>query len=225
MKKLPERNHQKNFNRQIISMSNVESRDSENGRVYVLPNGILYPSITTTLSVLSDKDITRWQQRIGETKAREITNRAAVGGESLHSMIERYLKCESVSTSNIQFNAIKSNLDKIDNILLQEQALVSDFYRVAGRVDCIAEYNGELSVIDFKTSGKIKKKEWIESYFIQATFYAEAFSNVSGIPIDKLVIMMVTNNGEPLIFEESRKNWIDKLSETVDLYESSKKFV
>lgn len=222
MKKLLQRNHQKNFNRSIINLPQIESRDLETGRVYVIEDGLLYPSITTTLSILSDKDIHRWQNRVGIKKANEITNRASIGGESLHSMVERYLKCESVSSSNIQFNALRNTLNKIDNIVLQEQTLVSNFYRVAGRVDCIAEYDGELSIIDFKTAGKPKKKEWIESYFIQTAFYAEAFFEMVGKKIEKLVIAMVTNDGAPLIFEEKRENWIEKLSETIDLYESSK---
>ena len=214
---LPSKFHQKQFNRNLVSLPTFISEDLPSGRVYHIEEK-RYPSITTVLSVLSEKAIEKWKSKVGIKKSTEITNKTSVGGSTLHEMTESYLMCNEVQTTNIQFNVLKQSLDKIDNIVAQEQTLCSNIYCVAGRVDCIAEYDGKLSVIDFKTSLKPKRKEWITGYFIQTTFYAIAFEEMTGQKIDDLVILMVTADGQLLVFEEKKENWISQLAETIDLY-------
>jgi genome maintenance exonuclease 1 len=110
-------------------------------------------------------------------------------------------------------------LDRINNIHAQEIALYSDHLRLAGRVDCIAEFDGKLSVIDFKTSGKPKKKEWITNYFAQAAAYAIMYEERTGTPINRSVILIAVEDEEPQIFIESRDNYVKDLLHARDLYE------
>jgi ATP-dependent exoDNAse (exonuclease V) beta subunit len=112
--------------------------------------------------------------------------------------------------SNIQsFNDLKPLIDSsINNVIMQECQMYSDYLRVAGTVDCIAEYDGTLSIIDFKTSRKPKKKEWIESYFMQTAAYAVMFEEMTKKPIKQLVIMITVDGSEPQVFIENRDDWI-----------------
>jgi len=118
------------------------------------------------------------------------------------------------------FNPIKKALDKsIGAVYAQEAPLYSDFLGVAGRVDCVAEWDGRLSIIDFKTSRKLKKKEWIQSYFQQATAYCIMWEERTGIPIDKIVIVItVDDEDEPQVFVEKRDNWYPYLKDTIEAY-------
>ena len=113
------------------------------------------------------------------------------------------------------FLSIRPLLDNIDNIWYQECALYSDTLKVAGRVDCIGEYNGVLSVIDFKTSSRVKKKEDITSYFLQTTFYALALEEMIGTPVNQIAIIMAVDDHEPLVFIEETENYIDELVKVV----------
>ena len=137
-------------------------------RFYVLPSGNKYPSITTVLSARGNEGITRWRESVGEQVANTIMRNAAKRGTAVHTLTENYLNNEELSQQGVLptalFTILKTELDKINNIVMQEGALYSDKWGVAGRVDCIAEYEGKLSVIDFKTSTKDKKEEWVENY-------------------------------------------------------------
>jgi len=144
-------------------------------RFYVLPNGNKYPSITTVLSARGNEGILKWRESVGEQVANTIMRNAARRGTAVHTLTENYLNNEELSQQGVLptalFTILKTELDKINNIVMQEGALYSDKWGVAGRVDCIAEYEGKLSVIDFKTSTKDKKEEWVENYFIQTSAY------------------------------------------------------
>ena len=184
-------------------------------RYYLTPEGKKYPSVTTVSSFHSLKDIVKWRKRVGEDKANKISTQAAVRGTAVHQLCEDYLNNDKDYTKkhmpvNIQaFNSIKPILDKnINNIVMQECPLYSDYLEVGGRVDCIAEWDGKLSVIDFKTSRKIKKKEWIKGYLMQESAYCVMFEERTKIPIRQIVTVITVDNELPQIFIEDRDNHI-----------------
>lgn len=184
-------------------------------RYYLTPEGKKYPSVTTVSSFHSLKDIVKWRKRVGEDKANKISTQAAVRGTAVHQLCEDYLNNDKDYTKkhmpvNIQaFNSIKPILDEnLNNIVMQECPLYSDYLKVGGRVDCIAEWNGKLSVIDFKTSRKIKKKEWIKGYLMQESAYCVMFEERTKIPIRQIVTVITVDNEQPQVFIEDRDNHI-----------------
>ncbi len=222
----------KNFEHLNIDLGyeDLSADTTDSGRVYSTPDG-KYPSITTVLSILSEEGIRAWRARVGEEEANRISSRAATRGTNVHAIIEKYLNNEKDYADgylpNIieNFKDIQSLLDnKIGKIYAQEVPLYSNHLRVAGRVDCVAEYNGAMSIIDFKTSRKLKKKEWIEGYFCQASAYAIMFEERTGIPITQLVVLIAVDNELPQVFIEHRDNWTKKLLETIKEYETRKLF-
>lgn len=195
------------------------------GRLYVTPNGNKYPSITTVLGDGDKPWLTSWRESLGEKRAAKETKRTADRGEAVHLMIENYLKNDSNPTKNqkqehiTEFNSIRLRLKKVDKILLQEGALYSDILRVAGRVDCVGEYDGVLSIIDFKTSTNDKSESMIEDYFLQATAYALMFEEQYGINIEQVVIMMTTERGIiPLVFKKQIHEYVEPLVQRINTY-------
>jgi hypothetical protein len=200
-------------------------------RHYQTPEGKDYPSVTTVLSILSEDGIAEWRARVGEEEANKISHRAASRGTAVHSIIENYLNNEEEFQKGFMpnviqdFRGVQPLLDsRIGRIYAQEAALYSDHLGMAGRVDCVAEFDGVLSIIDFKTSRKPKKKEWITNYFIQESAYAIMWEERTGMPITNLVTLMAVDNGEPMVFKEHRDNWTEKLIETINEYKRRKVF-
>ena len=200
--------------------------ENKNGkRHYATPSGELYPSITTILSEFNKAAIQKWRKRVGETEANKISGKASRRGTSVHSVCEAYIKNEDgfldVQTPNIieLFKTIEPFLERVDNIHGVELALYSDHFGVAGRTDLIAEFDGVLSVIDYKTSNKIKKKDWCESYFAQGAFYGIAYEELTKIPVSQVVIIIAVDNEHPQLFVEKRDDWVDKIWEAKKLYE------
>jgi genome maintenance exonuclease 1 len=209
----------------------AQSTTNEDGsRVYVNASGVAYPSATTVLGVLSRDGIAAWRKRVGEEEANKISNKASTRGTKIHSLTESYLKNEDLEEAYTttkaslldveMFKKFKPVLDSIGDIHCQELALYSDHLRMAGRVDCIAEYNGLRAVIDFKTSGKPKKKEHISSYFMQTAAYAIMYEERTGIPVPWLVVLIAVEGDEPQVFIEKRDNWAKELLRTRDYYEN-----
>jgi genome maintenance exonuclease 1 len=165
-------------------------------RVYATPTGEKYPSVTTVLADYGKEGIMEWRKRVGEEKANKISRAATTRGTSVHAVIEKFLKNEDVSGVEMMPNVkslfvrMKEELNKVDNIHCLESRLFSHELKMAGTVDCIAEYKGVLSVIDFKTSVRLKKKENIGSYFMQGTAYAKMFSEMTGINVDQVMILI-----------------------------------
>ena len=194
-------------------------------RNYVTPSGELYPSITTILGEFSKASIQEWRKRVGETEANKISGKASRRGTSVHSVCEAYIKNEDGyldgQTPNIieLFKAIEPFFERVNNIQGVELALYSDHFGVAGRTDLIAEFDGVLSVIDYKTSNRIKKKEWCESYFAQGAFYGIAYEELTKIPVSQVVIIIAVYNEQPQLFVEKRDDWVDKIWEAKKLYE------
>ena len=199
------------------------------GRVYVAPDGSNYPSVTTVLSILGEDSIRAWRQRVGEDEANRISHRASNRGTAVHDILERYLKNEDTSDNLPHIKQSLANLRpildrSIGKIFGLEVALYSRHLGMAGRCDCIAEWNGVPSIIDFKTSRRVKKKENISNYFAQASAYAIMFEERTGLAIPNTVILMDVDDNAPLVFEEHRDNYIDLLLDTKKEYDKRKLF-
>ena len=184
-------------------------------RFYVTPEGKKYPSITTVLSGRSKEGITRWRESVGNDVANQIMRTAAKRGTAVHQLVEDYLNNEELSKQDVLpvalFSILKPELDNINNVIIQEGGLYSDRLGVAGRVDCIAEYKGKISVIDFKTSTKEKKEEWVENYFIQGSAYCEMYEERFSQTIDQVVILIVTEDGAVQTFIKDKKDYLPLL--------------
>ena len=198
-------------------------------RFYETPDGKLYPSITTVLSTRNKKGLFEWRKRVGDEVANYVARTSAARGTAVHHMCEDYLnnfptewpdKWKEHEKKFLPFCLFKQLenkvLQKIDNIRSQECALFSNKYKVAGRVDCIAEYDGKLSIIDFKTSTKERNDEWNENYYIQASAYAEMFEEQTGTPIEQIVILVVTEDGAVQEFVKEKYDYIPLLVESID---------
>ena len=184
---------------------------SDGTRVYKTPSGKSYPSVTTVTGLQTKKGILEWRRRVGEEEANRVSAKASGRGTRIHTLCENYLLGNDVNpliSDAEMFGSMKEWLDDIDNIHCLETPLYSDFLQVAGTVDCIAEFQGKLSVIDFKTSSKPKDRDDIHQYFMQTAAYAVAFEERTGIPIGRLVIIMGVDNDFPRLFIEKRDNWI-----------------
>jgi genome maintenance exonuclease 1 len=209
----------------------AQSTTNEDGsRVYVNASGVAYPSATTVLGVLSRDGIAAWRKRVGEEEANKISSKASTRGTKIHTLTESYLKNEDLEEAYTttkaslldveMFKKFKPVLDPIGDIHCQELALYSDHLRMAGRVDCIADYNRLRAVIDFKTSSKPKKKEHISSYFMQTAAYAIMYEERTGIPVPWLVVLIAVEGDEPQVFIEKRDNWTKELLRTRDYFEN-----
>ena len=184
-------------------------RQNIDGARYYTVNGRPMVSITSVTSHWNKQIFVDWRKRIGEAEANRITRRATSRGTATHSLIENHLLNKEVEfdkpSPKMLFLQAKETLKNINNIYALEKSLFSEELGVAGTVDCIAEYNGELSIIDFKTAEKPKPRDWIENYFVQAAAYACMFFERTGIPVKKLVIIMTCENGEVTVYEEYDK--------------------
>jgi hypothetical protein len=195
----------------------LEKKETNGIRLYNLPNGDWVPSITSVTSFYNREIFVKWRARVGLEEANRITKRATARGTDFHQVCQDYLENKELNWDDYQpltkfmFFHVKPYLDKINNIHAIERTLYSEFLGLAGRVDCIAEYEGELAVIDFKTSEKIKPEEWIENYFVQEMFYAAAYFEMTDIPPVKLITIMVTPGGEVKIFDKRNKGDYIKL--------------
>jgi genome maintenance exonuclease 1 len=180
-------------------------------RVYKTPSGNSYPSITSVTGLYNKQSMMEWRKRVGEEEANKISARASKRGTAIHSLCEDYLKNKEVSPELIDvemWNSIRPVLKSINNIHALESPLYSDHLEVAGTVDCVAEYEGRLSIIDFKTSSRVKTREQIHNYFMQCSAYAVAFEERTKIPVSRLVIIMAVEDSDPLLFVEKRDTWI-----------------
>jgi len=209
------------FNHVNIDIPEIKTLNIDGKRYYVTPDGDKYPSITTVLSILSRQGIMEWRKRVGAEVANKISTKASRRGTNVHTMCEDLLNNELDIKKFLpidveMFKTIEPIIvEKINNIFAQEVTLYSHYLGVAGRVDCIAEWDGRLSVIDFKTSTKPKKKEWISNYFQQTAAYAVMFEERTKIPVDQLVVLIAVDNNSPQIFIEKRDEHIKECIHTI----------
>jgi genome maintenance exonuclease 1 len=190
----------------------LERSTSDGVRLYKTPSGRAYPSITTVTGLLKRQFIQEWRERVGEAEANKISTSASRRGTRVHSLCEDYLSNKEVTPNYLDhelWQTLRPKLDCINNVHALETKLYSDHLEVAGTVDCIAEYEGRLSVIDFKTSSRVKSRDDIHDYFMQCSAYAVAFEELTKIPVSNLVIVMGVDNEGCFIFKEKRDDWIE----------------
>lgn len=186
------------------------------GRVYETPSGNRYPSVTTITGQISKHHIEAWRAKVGNTVADRISKQAADRGTRIHSYCENFLLNNPFNTDMFDvemWNTLVPVIDKIDNIHALEAMLYSDQLRMAGTVDCIGEFDGSLSIIDFKTSKRPKRIEDIQHYFIQATAYSVMFEELFDITIPDITIIIGVDDDRPQVFQERRKGYIKQLIE------------
>ena len=200
------------FNHIDLDLQPLEREHIDGVRYYKIPDEeelIKMVSITSVTSHFNKEIFINWRKRVGNEEADKITKAATGRGTDMHTLTEHYLKNEDLPEvrpiSDFLFKIAKGKLNKIDNIYALEGPLYSKELGIAGTVDCIAEYDGELAIIDFKTSKKPKPRNWIEHYFVQCMAYGCMLYEMKGIPIKKLVIIMACENGECVIYEERDK--------------------
>ena len=194
-----------------LKVPEVDPVNQDGIRFYPIPGADkYYPSVTSITSFKNAAFFKNWRKKIGEEEANRITNRATQRGTAFHSITEDYVKGELNLDSYLannplsvrMFQSAKSTLDRIDNIHCLETFLYSHYLGLAGRVDCIGEFDGELAVIDFKTSTKEKQENYIEHYFVQETAYAAMFLERSGIEVKKIVTLIATEEGSVQVFQK-----------------------
>ena len=207
-----------NFKHVDLNLKPLEREHIDGVRYYKIPDEdelIKMVSITAVTSHFNKEIFINWRKRVGNEKADKITKAATTRGTDMHTLTENYLYNKNLPEvppiSEFLFKIAKGELNKINNIYALEGPLYSRQLGVAGTVDCIAEYDGELSIIDFKTSKKPKPREWIEHYFVQAMAYGCMLYEMHNISIKKLVIIMACENGECKIYEEYDKSKYIKL--------------
>jgi len=203
---------------QNLNSIDLTSKDTDGKRVYQTPDGV-FPSVTTVTGWSKRKFFAEWR-RNNPQESKRVCSR----GTSLHSVIESYLLNEKIDLNSIDdgvkdlFLSIKSEVDNINNIRCLEVSLWSKTLGLAGRVDCIAEHNRELSIIDFKGSTRPKRKKDIENYFLQATAYSLMWQEMTGERIKKLKVLIASEDSTIQIFEEPVIKYVSELKNAIDLY-------
>ncbi len=200
-------------------------------RYYVTPSGSRNKSVTTVISnnPAKKKVLAEWRKRVGQEKAQRISNRSATRGTKYHKLVENYFNNEHDTELYkdtplvwLMFNSSRKILDNINNIYLQEAALYSDYLRIAGRVDCIAEYNGKLSIIDFKTSAEEKKEAWLYDYYVQEMAYACMLQELYKLKVEQLVTIVACESGDTQVsIVPPKKEYLIKLQEYIREYEET----
>ena len=218
------------FNHVELDLPKLSRETIDGVRYYSVPDEeelLKLVSITSVTSHFNKEIFVNWRKRVGDEKADKITKAATTRGTDYHTLTEYYLKNDNLPEvkpiSEFLFKISKSTLGKIDNIHSLEGSLYSKQLGIAGTVDCIAEYNGELSIIDFKTAAKPKPRDWIEHYFVQAMAYGCMLYELTGISVKKLVIIMSCENGECIVYEEYDKaKYIKLLGEYISKFVQDK---
>jgi len=210
-----------------IELPKLERETIDGVRYYRVPDDeelLKLVSITSVTSHFNKEIFINWRKKVGDEEADRVTKAATSRGTDMHTLVEDYLHNRNLSDvqpiSDFLFKIAKTELNRINNIYALEGSLYSKQLGIAGTVDCIAEYDGELAIIDFKTSKKPKPREWIEHYFVQCMAYGCMLYELTGISVKKLVIIMACENGECVVYEERDKSKYIKL-----LTEYIRKFV
>ena len=192
----------------------------DNKRFYSTPEGE-FPSVTTVVGHKKNQFFAEWRN-----KNPEESKRVLVRGTNFHSLIENYLNNEEInfddmnSNSKFLFNLLKPELDKIDNIIALETPLWSKTLGLAGRTDCIAEYDGKLSIIDFKASTKEKRSKDIDNYFVQATAYALMIQERTGLVVPNFAILIACEDGLKQVFENKPVKYVRQLKKSIEEYKN-----
>jgi len=210
----------------LHNFPDLKAKTTAQGRRYFV-EGNAYPSVTTVIGEKKKKSIIEWRRKVGEDEANKISKRATTRGNKCHKLAEDYLSNKPLDRYRDDvlslglFHQIRPYIDRINNIHALEESLYSHTLRLAGRVDCIAEYDEELAIIDFKTSTKFKREEWIQDYFSQETAYAIMFQELTGLKVKQLVTIIAVETGTPQVFvKKDILTYVPKLKEYIDYYRS-----
>lgn len=205
------------FSQDLIELPEVKQINGGKFRLYETPGGNRYPSVTSVLGEMSDKSfLVKWQNSIGKENAERATKRAGVRGTAVHKMCEKYVLNEDIDLSKeMPFNVhlfeqfVKALSTRMNNVRMSEGFLFSHKLKIAGSVDLVADYDGQISIVDFKTSGRQKRRDWINNYFMQATLYAIMLYELTGIMCKQIVIIIaVEEEYEPQVFVEKTTDWM-----------------
>ena len=195
-----------------LNLPQLERETIDGVRYYSVPDEDELLKLVSITSVTSHKNrqiFVDWRKKVGEEEADKITKQATSRGTDMHTLVENYLHNRDLPPvqplSDFLFKISKSTLNRINNIHALEGSLYSKQLGIAGTVDCIAEYNGELAIIDFKTSKKPKPRDWIDHYFVQCCAYAAMYYELTGRSVKKFVIIMSCEDGECVVYEEYDK--------------------
>tara|TARA_B100001113_G_scaffold149309_1_gene122464 strand:- start:48 stop:731 length:684 start_codon:yes stop_codon:yes gene_type:complete len=193
-----------------------------NGHRFYEIDGKNYPSVTSVLSLRKTEGLTKWRESIGEKVANFEMRRCANRGKSLHTLVEQYINNETPSIRDVLplglFKLMKPYLDQINNIRLVEEIMYSPNLTIAGQVDCVAEYNGKLSVIDFKTANKERIEEWVDNYFLQCTAYSMMYAETYNESIEQIVVLMAAEDGSMKAFVKEPKDYEDELQKAIETF-------
>jgi genome maintenance exonuclease 1 len=201
-----------------LPLATCKGKNIDGFRFYDV-DGKNFPSVTTVLGIKKKKELQKWRDSIGENVANWEMGRAARRGKSTHKLVEQYLKGETPSERSVlplgMFRLMKPYLDQVNNIHMIEQIMYSKELTIAGQVDCIAEYNGKLSVIDFKTANKERQESWIGNYFEQTTAYAVMYEELFGTPIEQIVILIAGEDGSMVPYIKEKKDYLPQLKKSI----------
>lgn len=207
------------FNHYFVPEISLQDEMRDGKRYYILPDGRAFKSVTTILSEKTDKSsLEKWRKRVGEEEANRISAIATRRGSIIHGLCENYLHNKPDYMSSASPDDIDSFLplrnilrEHVDDIYGIELPLYSTVLEAAGRTDLIAKFDGELSIIDFKTSKKPKQDKWIENYYIQTTAYSLMFEELYNIKIKKLAILITVDHDVPQIFVKNTKDYYNRV--------------
>jgi len=214
----------------VPPIQEMSDRITNSQRWYTTPSGVKYPSVTTVLGAKEKPFLAEWRNSLGPKKADAETKRCADRGTAVHKMAEDYLNnvekpAKGHDNLNVKlFNQLKLRINKINNIRAQEVPLYSDILKIAGRVDVVGEYDGVLSIIDFKTSNNNKTEEMVEDYFIQCTAYAIMYEELYGEFIEDIVVLIAVEKGMmPLLYKKKIDDYVKPLCERINMFYSNQK--
>ena len=213
-----------------LIFNELKTENINGKRHYVIPNGEKYPSVTTVTGIAARAGIKAWREKVGEAEANKIASMAARRGTKVHKLCEDYLNNIELDYGAIEpinhflFKQIKPVLDtRLTEVYGLEVPLYSSYLRVAGRVDLVGMYDGKVSIIDFKTASKRKRRDWITNYFMQESAYAVMFEEMTEIPVSQLVTIIAVESDEPQVFVEKRDDHINDFIKLRDQWESETK--
>lgn len=212
----------------VDGYTDLSTETIDGKRHYVTPSGNKYPSVTTVLGAKPKKWLHEWRARVGDEEANRVSRRASSHGTLVHSMLEDYLNNKDPdSKGNLIAEQAAGSLfpilDKqLDNIRFQECALFSDMLHLAGRVDCVGEWDGSLSIIDFKTASNFKEESDILDYFIQCTMYAIMYEDMFGEKIDNIVVLIAVSGGQSQVFVRNPLDYVSNVKDAIEYYWNSR---
>ena len=200
-------------------LPDTKGRRIDGHRFYEI-EGKNYPSVTTVLNIRKSEGLKQWRNNVGNEVANWEMRRAANRGKATHTLVEEYLKGETPSERGVLplglFKLLKPYVDQINNVHCLETIMYSHKLTIAGQVDCVAEYNGELSVIDFKTANKAREEGWIDNYFLQTTAYAVIYEEIFKKPIKQIVVLIAAEDGTVACFKKEKKDFIEPLAKAIE---------